>query len=596
MEFIAGVDLRKVLRQRGALPPEEAFDVSIQIADGLQAIHDEGIVHRDLKTPNLMRDSRGVVRLMDFGIAKEWEGESSTNLTVAGQIVGTPEYMSPEQIRGEKIDSRSDIYTLGIVIFELFTGQVPFHGDTPMVTLFQHLEDPPPLEGPWAAKLPKALIPILRKALAKEAADRYASAREMAEALSQAQGASLPVTGAVPFTRPSRTATAQKIQPEPAVTPVPTDVPTQQPTLTPRPAIGAPSESAPTAVPTRAEATKSPGPTVPVILTQEGEARGPTHRAGHSAQAPTSTPPPSALTTIPRKPLAAEPAMARGERPRPQTPPPRPRPVTLPLARWLPAGLAVGIVLAVGAAVLLVRPRTPSEGVTSSPGVGVSTPTTAPSAPQAIAQSPGAGTASSISPTPLESVSGLVTMPSPVPKTVPTPAVGGTPEPAAPGKTATRADRPATSVTPPTPKPAPSARPIVPPRAETPTSSELNPPATTPPLIRGAEASPPTPASPAPATAAPAQVVESGLAAPSTPALEAPGTLVLKVKPWADVTIDGRVVGRNLPPKVSLSPGPHTLVLSHPDFEPFKRILTIRSGETSTLAIDLKDEAVRRKH
>src|SRR5262245_6517708 len=118
MELLDGVDLRQVLRQQGGLPPEEAFRTALQIADGLQAIHEMGVIHRDLKTPNIMRDARGTVRLMDFGIAKEAGGEATLSGTAFGMIVGTPEYMSPEQARGEKIDFRSDIYALGVVIFE----------------------------------------------------------------------------------------------------------------------------------------------------------------------------------------------------------------------------------------------------------------------------------------------------------------------------------------------------------------------------------------------------------------------------------------------------------------------------------------------
>ncbi len=130
MELVDGKDLRQVLREHGAFPAETAFEIGAQAADGLQAIHDAGIIHRDLKTPNLMRGVDGTVRLMDFGIAKQF-GAEGTAATATGAVLGTPEYMSPEQGRGEKIDQRTDIYSMGIVIFELFTGRVPFHGDTP---------------------------------------------------------------------------------------------------------------------------------------------------------------------------------------------------------------------------------------------------------------------------------------------------------------------------------------------------------------------------------------------------------------------------------------------------------------------------------
>ena len=191
MEYVEGTDIKQLARDKGGfLEMEEAFDVSIQTADGLQAIHDVGIIHRDLKTSNIMRDNSGRVRLMDFGIAKISGSDRSTGgggLTSTGQIMGTPEYMSPEQCLGDKIDHRSDIYALGIAVYEVFSGTVPFRGDTPVATLFKHIQDPVPFEGPVAARIPLAAVPVLRKALAKNRAERYASAAEMAEALRKAQ-------------------------------------------------------------------------------------------------------------------------------------------------------------------------------------------------------------------------------------------------------------------------------------------------------------------------------------------------------------------------------------------------------------------------
>jgi len=195
MEYLEGTDLKQELREKGPPPPEEAFDVTIQVAEGLQAIHDVGIIHRDLKTPNLMRDGRGVVRLMDFGIAKE--GNDTGALTSTGQVMGTPEYMSPEQCRGERIDFRSDIYALGIVNYEIFTGQVPFHGDTPVATIFKHIQDPVPLSGGVAARIPPSAVPILRKALAKDRIGRYDTASDMAKALRQARADC--ATGSMPI-------------------------------------------------------------------------------------------------------------------------------------------------------------------------------------------------------------------------------------------------------------------------------------------------------------------------------------------------------------------------------------------------------------
>jgi len=107
MAYVDGVDLKQVLRQQGPLPPPEAFEVVIRVADALQAIHDEGIIHRDLKTPNIMVDSRSVVRRMDFGIAKQDQGDG-LSMTVTGQIIGTPEYMSPEQVQAQHELPRAD--------------------------------------------------------------------------------------------------------------------------------------------------------------------------------------------------------------------------------------------------------------------------------------------------------------------------------------------------------------------------------------------------------------------------------------------------------------------------------------------------------
>jgi hypothetical protein len=194
MELIEGPDLKHILTAEGALPPARAFDVAAQIAEGLQAIHDEGIVHRDLKTTNIMLDRRGVVRLMDFGIAKQWQ--TGGGVTDTGQVVGTPDYMSPEQVRGgQDVDFRSDIYSLGVVVFELFTGRVPFRGETPAAVLMKHLQEPPPLESGTAFGLPRDVIPILRKALAKNAGDRYQKARVMAHALREAEKRTRPDGG-----------------------------------------------------------------------------------------------------------------------------------------------------------------------------------------------------------------------------------------------------------------------------------------------------------------------------------------------------------------------------------------------------------------
>jgi serine/threonine protein kinase len=185
MEFVDGVDLKRIVRQQGALPLDRACDVILQVAAGLQAVHDAGIIHRDLKTPNIMLEPNGTARLMDFGIAKKEDSEGG--MTVTGQVVGTPEYMSPEQAQGYRIDSRTDVYSLGVVAYEVLTGHVPFRGDTPISTILKHIHEPPPLDGPPAERIPPALRGVLRRALAKSPDDRYPSAGALAEAIRDAR-------------------------------------------------------------------------------------------------------------------------------------------------------------------------------------------------------------------------------------------------------------------------------------------------------------------------------------------------------------------------------------------------------------------------
>jgi HEAT repeat protein/tRNA A-37 threonylcarbamoyl transferase component Bud32 len=185
MEFVDGVDLRLRIQEQSGLPPSLAFDVALQVLDGLQAVHDTGIIHRDLKTPNIMIDTQGQVRLMDFGMAKQRGSAEALGATAVGQILGTPEFMSPEQVRGERADFQSDIYAMGIVVYELFTGEVPFKG-TLVETMMRHVHEDVPLDGPAASRIPPAVVPVLRKALAKAAADRYATARGMAAAIRHA--------------------------------------------------------------------------------------------------------------------------------------------------------------------------------------------------------------------------------------------------------------------------------------------------------------------------------------------------------------------------------------------------------------------------
>lgn len=184
MELIDGVSLKEHLRQQ-KLTVADAFDLALGVARGLQAVHERGIIHRDFKTSNIMVDSRGRVRLLDFGIARVAGADTGT-FTAAGHVMGTPEYMSPEQAMGARLDFRSDIYALGCVVFEIFSGQAVFQGETPLVTLFKHINEAPPLEAAWGP-IPPALVPPLRSALAKDPAGRYQTVALFASALEEAR-------------------------------------------------------------------------------------------------------------------------------------------------------------------------------------------------------------------------------------------------------------------------------------------------------------------------------------------------------------------------------------------------------------------------
>ncbi len=184
MEYISGLSLKMHL---AAETPSlsHKFDLVLQIAEGLAAIHQHGIVHRDLKSANIMVDQRGAVKILDFGIAKQTDG-GTAGLTAGDRIFGTPEYMSPEQVEGGAADARSDIYALGCVIFEIFTGRPPFQAETPYATLLKHLKEPPPLDTATPG-LPAVLLPLLSRSLAKERNARFRSVTDLMTALRAAR-------------------------------------------------------------------------------------------------------------------------------------------------------------------------------------------------------------------------------------------------------------------------------------------------------------------------------------------------------------------------------------------------------------------------
>jgi len=180
MEFVDGESLDALIKRKGALDPEKAVNYCIQGLEGLQHAHQRQIIHRDLKSANLMLSKSGLVKVMDFGIARVL---GSSRLTQTGHAVGTLEYMAPEQVRGEEGDERTDIYAMGVVLYEMLTGKVPFKGESDYELMTMKLKKtPPPLRG-TLLKIPSKLEKIVLKALQREPGKRFRNAGGFQKAL-----------------------------------------------------------------------------------------------------------------------------------------------------------------------------------------------------------------------------------------------------------------------------------------------------------------------------------------------------------------------------------------------------------------------------
>ncbi|HKM46725.1 MAG TPA: tetratricopeptide repeat protein [Terriglobales bacterium] len=180
MEYVDGEDLRTLLRHAGKLPPKEAIAVVEQVCRALDAAHSEGVIHRDLKPQNIMRDQHGRIVVMDFGLARSL---GDTGLTQTGAIVGTLEYMSPEQALGTTLDQRSDIFSVGLIFFELLTGKAPYKSDTAIASLMKRTREDAQSASDVDASVPKSLSAIVARCLEREPANRYHSAVELLQQL-----------------------------------------------------------------------------------------------------------------------------------------------------------------------------------------------------------------------------------------------------------------------------------------------------------------------------------------------------------------------------------------------------------------------------
>ncbi len=189
MEYLDGPSLQDVITRQGPLQPDRAATIAQRIARGLGLAHERGVIHRDLKPENVALvtedDEPDVVKLLDFGVARMRDGD---RLTAYGVVIGTPLYMSPEQVTGQELDARSDLYSLGVCLYEMLSGKVPFDGPNVHEIARKHVTEQPPSLRPVldAAKAPRALDDVVQRLLAKSPADRYATSRDVIDAIAKA--------------------------------------------------------------------------------------------------------------------------------------------------------------------------------------------------------------------------------------------------------------------------------------------------------------------------------------------------------------------------------------------------------------------------
>jgi serine/threonine protein kinase len=223
MEYVEGRTLRDIIKTEGRLPARRAMEIAADVAGALDFSHKNGLIHRDVKPANVMITESGAVKVMDFGIARAVADNGAT-VNQTANVIGTAQYLSPEQARGESVDARSDVYSLGCLLYELVTGVPPFQGDSPVAVAYQHVRENATAPTTRVPDLPRALDSIIMKALAKNQLNRYQSAAEMRTDLQRAL-ANQPVTAEAVMTDAERTQFIARTPPPPVAVPRRNDLP-----------------------------------------------------------------------------------------------------------------------------------------------------------------------------------------------------------------------------------------------------------------------------------------------------------------------------------------------------------------------------------